>query len=56
MTIKQAAEFLGVTTETLRSWERAGKLEVCRNPMNRYRMYKKEDLVALLEELENQTG
>lgn len=46
--IKEAAEFLGVVRATLRNWERRGKLISHRHPMNRYRLYKREDLEALL--------
>ena len=34
--IKEAAEYLGVHTNTLRNWEAAGKIKVHRHPMNRY--------------------
>lgn len=47
-TIKQAAEFVGVTENTLRNWERDKKIIVYRNPQNKYRLYKKEDLEKLL--------
>lgn len=47
--IKEAAEFLGVTRATLRNWERHGKLNSHRHPINRYRLYKKEDLESLLK-------
>jgi MerR family transcriptional regulator, copper efflux regulator len=49
MSIKQAAEFLGVTANTLRNWERASKVKVCRNPLNHYRLYDREDLEQLLK-------
>ena len=46
--IKAAATFLGVSVNTLRNWERAGKLATYRHPINGYRLYKKVDLEALL--------
>lgn len=49
--IKEASELLGVTRATLRNWERHGKLVSHRHPMNRYRLYKKEDLEALLRKI-----
>lgn len=48
MTIKQAAKYLGVTAVTLRTWEKTGKIKVMRNPMNKYRLYKKSDLDEIL--------
>lgn len=50
--IKQAAEFLGVSESTLRNWERTGKLTTHRHPVNRYRLYRKSDLEALIRKLE----
>ena len=53
MTIAQAAEYIGVTPLTLRNWDKAGKLQAVRNPLNGYRMYDKEELdkfLALLQE------
>ncbi len=47
--IKEAAEFLGVTAATLRNWEKQGKLGSHRHPLNRYRLYKREDLEAFLQ-------
>jgi MerR family transcriptional regulator, copper efflux regulator len=46
--IKDAATWLGVSPTTLRNWERQGKLKAHRNPVNRYRLYKKSDLEELL--------
>ncbi len=51
MRIKDAAEFLGVTQNTLRNWERENKLRVYRNPQNGYRLYDKEDLEELLNNI-----
>ena len=51
MRIKEAAEFLGVTPNTLRNWEKEDKIKVYRNPQNSYRLYKKEDLEQLLNEI-----
>ena len=52
MTIAQATEYIGVTPLTLRNWDKAGKLQAVRNPLNGYRMYDKEELdkfLALLQ-------
>jgi PAS domain S-box-containing protein len=47
-TVGEAAEFLGVSTATLRNWDRAGKLRPRRHPQNGYRIYLHEDLEAVL--------
>ena len=52
VTIKDAAEFLAVSPNTLRNWEASGKIAVHRNPMNGYRLYKIKDLKKLLDEIE----
>lgn len=39
---------LGVTTLTLRNWDKSGKLKAMRHPMNNYRVYKVEDIEGLL--------
>jgi len=52
LTIRQAADLIGVSTSTLRAWDRAGKLAAARNPMNRYRLYRREDIEALLARIE----
>ncbi|MDB2613788.1 helix-turn-helix domain-containing protein [Chlamydiales bacterium] len=51
--IKDAADLVGVSPSTLRNWERQGKLNSHRNPHNSYRLYKQEDLQALLSEISN---
>lgn len=48
LTIKEAAEFLGVTATTLRNWDRREKLVPVRHPVNGYRLYRKSDLEKLL--------
>ena len=52
MTIAEAAKSLGVTTTTLRNWDRAGKLTAKRHPINRYRLYRAEEIWALKKEIE----
>lgn len=52
LTIKQVAEFIGVTPLTLRNWDKSGKLVARRNPMNNYRMYRREDIEDLVGEIE----
>ena len=48
LTVKLAAEFLGVSPSTLRNWDRAGKLRPHRHPMNHYRLYRRAELEAVL--------
>ena len=50
LTIKDAAEFLGVSLNTLRNWGRDGKVPMHRNPVNGYRLFKKSDLERLLRD------
>src|SRR6185436_20141737 len=47
-TVGEAAAFLGVSTATLRNWDRSGKLTPRRHPQNGYRIYLHEDLEAVL--------
>lgn len=44
ITIKEAAEMLGVSKLTLRNWDKAGKLNALRHPINNYRVYQREDI------------
>lgn len=53
ITIGDAAKFLGVTAETLRNWDKAGKLVAYRHPINQYRLYSKATLVKLIQRIEN---
>lgn len=54
LTVSKAAEYLGVSASTLRNWDRLGKLRAVRHPVNGYRLYRKVELEALLEGLEEQ--
>jgi len=54
--IKVAAEYLGVSPATLRNWERQGKLTTYRHPINRYRLYRKSDLEAILGQIATSGG
>ncbi|MFC1595178.1 helix-turn-helix domain-containing protein [Patescibacteria group bacterium] len=51
-TIKNAAKFLGVSTVTLRNWDKQGKLVAYRHPMNNYRVYKKDQLDDLAKKFD----
>jgi MerR family transcriptional regulator, copper efflux regulator len=50
--ISEAAEYLGVSPNTLRNWVNAGKIAAIRHPVNDYRLFKREDLDALLKQVE----
>lgn len=50
--ISEAADYLGVSANTLRNWERAGKIVAHRHPVNRYRLFKREELDAVLRKVE----
>lgn len=52
LTIREAAEFLGVSANTLRNWGRDGKVPMHRNPINDYRLFKRVDLERLLKSIE----
>ncbi len=52
LTIKKAAEILGVSELTLRNWDNSGKFPAGRNPISNYRVYKLTDIEALLAEME----
>ena len=49
--ISEAAEYLGVSPNTLRNWVNAGKVVAIRHPVNDYRLFKREDLDALLKQV-----
>lgn len=51
-TIKEAAKIIGVTSLTLRNWDRRGKLKAYRNPVNNYRIYKPGQLELFLRQME----
>lgn len=51
LTVGEAASTLGVSSSTLRNWDRAGKLKAYRHPVNDYRLYSKAELEILLQEI-----
>jgi excisionase family DNA binding protein len=52
LTVGEAAFTLGVSRSTLRNWDKAGKLKPYRHPVNGYRLYNREELDALLKEVQ----
>ena len=53
MRISEAAEYLGVSPNTLRNWENAGKIAAHRHPVNGYRLFKQDELDALLRPIQS---
>ena len=53
ITIKEAAQLLGVSPLTLRNWDNDGKLVAYRNPINNYRVYKISQIEKFIDDLEN---
>lgn len=51
VTIKQAAQFLGVAANSLRNWDRDAKIPVYRKPSSGYRLFKMADLEKLLRQI-----
>ena len=56
LTIKQAALFLDVSEQTLRRWDKSGRLTPQRHQGNRYRLYDQAQLEACAEELRRAAG
>jgi DNA-binding transcriptional MerR regulator len=52
ITIKKAADILGVSTLTLRNWDKSGKFKALRHPINNYRVYKMADIKKLIGDME----
>jgi len=50
--LSEAATYLGISKETLRNWDKSGKLKAVRHPVNNYRVYRMSDL----EEIKKSMG
>lgn len=48
LSVGEASKYLGVSSTTLRNWDKAGKLIAYRHPINNYRLYKKKELEIIL--------
>lgn len=48
----EAAEILGVSQNTIRTWAKDGKIPMHRNPANGYRLFKRRDLEQFLKRIE----
>ncbi len=51
LTVGEAADLLGVSADTLRNWDRRGKVLPLRHPVNGYRLYRRADLEALVRKV-----
>lgn len=49
--LNEVSQILGKSKETLRRWDREGKFPAVREPISKYRIYKKEQINDLLEQL-----
>jgi excisionase family DNA binding protein len=47
--VAEAADILGVSQGTVRTWAADGKIPMHRNPANGYRLFKREELEKFLE-------
>jgi DNA (cytosine-5)-methyltransferase 1 len=47
LTLAETSELIGKSKETLRRWDREGKLTAFREPVSNYRVYKREEVEAL---------
>lgn len=56
LTVNEVAKIIGVTSLTVRNWDKKGRLLAYRNPFNNYRMYKVEDVENLLKQIESSKG
>ena len=53
LTVNEVARLIGVSPLTVRNWDQKGKLRAYRNPVNNYRMYKIEEVEAILKKIEH---
>ena len=52
LNVNEVAQIFEVTPLTVRNWDKKGSLVAYRNPVNNYRMYKVEDVEALMKKVE----
>jgi len=56
VTIKEAAEILGISPMTLRRWDKKGKLKASRHPFNSYRIYNRKEIKKIYKKLNFQNN
>ncbi len=52
ITVTQTARLFNVSPQTIKRWDKAGKLVAKRNPMNNYRFYREVEIKKLIEKME----
>lgn len=52
LTVGQVSEMIGVSCETIRRWDKAGKFTSTRHPINNYRVYAIDQVTSLINELQ----
>lgn len=50
ITLAEASELIGKSKETLRRWDREGKVTAVREPVSNYRVYRKSELLTLFSD------
>jgi excisionase family DNA binding protein len=53
LTIRDAAEILGVSLPTLRRWDASGRFRARRHPFSNYRLYLEADVLRLRKRIES---
>ncbi len=53
LSLSEASELIGKSKETLRRWDREGRLNAVREPISNYRVYRKDDIQSFMGELFN---
>ena len=51
LTVREVADLIGVSPQTIRRWDRSGKFPSTRHPMNNYRVYPEAQVQQLVKEL-----
>lgn len=53
VTVKEAANVFAVSIQTIRRWDRKGKLKCFRHPMNNYRMFRLLELQEMVNKMQD---
>lgn len=49
--VSEAAALIGVSASTIRNWDRSGKVRAMRNAINNYRLYDRDEIKALIDNI-----